>query len=274
MANLAVSTASQCIDQTFQAQVWQWLTAHPDIRLGAKAGNRLTSEEGKKDENNAGHRHHLVPPAAATNNTLVDGPPGVSTTSNLFETPVKSSTVLPSGTPAEGLDVVTVIQPLRIRVSEERIWLALTGHEIDWTRCPRLEFACLSVIANHRRSGIIQPKLIQLTGQDKRSLPRRTDTLAKKGYIQKTSIFVKKQRTSHLLLRRYANHRGPDVLTGPDKASTAEESEHTAQLAWTGDHLEIDALVRALFTELKQYSVITQADLKWKLVTSFKNIAQ
>lgn len=159
-------------------------------------------------------------------------------------------------------------QLLRLRVTEERIWIALTGHGVNHSRCPRMEFACLSVIASRRYDGIVQPELTRVTGQDKRSLPRRTDSLAKKGYIEKTLAFTRGQRTSHLILRRYANRKRPQQFSTTDgKGSNEGHQSSTGQRTWGGDFLRPSIAVRSLVAEVKNHSVITQADLKWKLVS-------
>ena len=102
----------------------------------------------------------------------------------------------------------------RVYAKESRIWRAVAGHKRDF-RLPPMEFQCLSIIAAHGPVGIIQPNLLRLTGQDKRSLPRRTDTLAKKGYIIKESILAKKIKTSRLRLKKFGADTKPFDATHP-----------------------------------------------------------
>lgn len=98
----------------------------------------------------------------------------------------------------------------RITTSEDRIWQAIAGHGIDNKRIPPLEFDILMVIAAHGARGVLQPRVVNLTGQDKRSVPKRTDALAEKGYIIKESVLGSGSRTSSLKLKRYADEqRGP-----------------------------------------------------------------
>ena len=89
----------------------------------------------------------------------------------------------------------TVTAP-RLYASQNRIWQALTGHGIDLKRVPSMEFVLLSLIAARGSDGIAQPDLTMLSGQDKRSVPHRTDELARKGYISKNPVQAGKIRTS------------------------------------------------------------------------------
>ncbi|WPH02099.1 Hypothetical protein R9X50_00495400 [Acrodontium crateriforme] len=94
----------------------------------------------------------------------------------------------------------------RLFVSEARMWNAIAGHARDFKRLPRLEFDCLSIIAQRGATGILQPELVRITGQDKRSVPKRTDLLASKGYIVKYPVLAETGRgikTSLLKLKKY-----------------------------------------------------------------------
>jgi hypothetical protein len=84
----------------------------------------------------------------------------------------------------------------RLYASQNRIWQALTGHSIDLKKVPTMEFALLSLIAASGTGGITQPDLGRRSGQDKRSVPHRTDELARKGYIVKNPVQAGKVRTS------------------------------------------------------------------------------
>ena len=74
---------------------------------------------------------------------------------------------------------------IRLYTSQNRMWYAITGHGPDESRVKSLDFICLSVIASSGPKGILQHNLISITGQDKRSLPGRTDRLRDGGYIVK-----------------------------------------------------------------------------------------
>lgn len=91
----------------------------------------------------------------------------------------------------------------RLHATEDRTWHALTGHGVDWKRLPKLEFQCLSVIAAHGPAGILQPDVTAITGQDKRSVPKRTDQLHEKGYISKQACLGGGLKTSLLRLKKF-----------------------------------------------------------------------
>ena len=96
----------------------------------------------------------------------------------------------------------------RIFTSDERTWQVIAGHGVDHSRLPRRSFECLSVIAAHGPNGILQPALTQITGQDKRSVPGRTDALAANGYIVKLLAYDGRHKTSLLKLRKFAEADG------------------------------------------------------------------
>jgi len=111
------------------------------------------------------------PPEAAKVRSRLRGPrkipKGVMVQASIFDEP-PSSLTMP-----------------RLFASQNRIWQAVAGHSMDLSRIPAMEFVLLCIIATHRSDGISQPDLIRLSGQDKRSVPKRTDSLAQKGYIEK-----------------------------------------------------------------------------------------
>ncbi|KAI9842533.1 MAG: hypothetical protein M1838_003090 [Thelocarpon superellum] len=155
----------------------------------------------------------------------------------------------------------------RVRVSQDRIWHALTGHGVDWARCPRSEFHCLPFIASSREAGLLQTDLIKLTNQDKRSLPKRTDALHQKGYIEKKPAFAiaRGQRTSLLTLRRFVS--SVPAIPQADEPNVARPAAPVEQgsAAWTGTTVDGNALTHAVFTILKESELITRHDLKQKL---------
>lgn len=88
------------------------------------------------------------------------------------------------------------IQTPRLFVSQNRTWIAIAGHPIDLKKVPGSEFVLLSIIARAGPGGIAQPTLQKISGQDKRSIPERTNKLQAKGYIEKRPIQDGKARTS------------------------------------------------------------------------------
>ena len=70
------------------------------------------------------------------------------------------------------------------------MWHALAGHGPDSSRIKSLDFVCLSIIAACGHKGILQHDLVRISGQDKRSLPARTDRLHNDGYIEKKPVRI------------------------------------------------------------------------------------
>lgn len=107
--------------------------------------------------------------------------------------------------------VFTAHADQRLFTTEHRIWQALTDHDVDWKRIPKLEFHCLMIVGAAGRQGVLQPDVTRLTGQDKRSVPKRTDALASKGYITKEMCLGGGIKTSLLRLKK---------LTGEEPKTT------------------------------------------------------
>lgn len=141
-------------------------------------------------------------------------------------------------------------EPLRVFVSKERTWLALTGHEPDDTKVFPTEFALLSIIASHKSKGIAQTDLVRISGQDKRSVPKRTDTLQRKGYIQKRAVQIKSARTSLCTLRRFLK----DEDSVPESAS--ESADRQNQM------IDFHKFMDDLFGILREHKILSRNDLK------------
>ena len=123
---------------------------------------------------------------------------------------------------------------IRLYTSENRMWHALAGHGPDPNKIKALDFACLSMIAACGSKGIFQHELVKLSGQDKRSLPARTDRLHNDGYIEKTRAPFQQLhprkiiKTSHLVLKRFAKSESSAKLqTSPEPSSVDEHIEST-----------------------------------------------
>ncbi|KAL1302957.1 hypothetical protein AAFC00_003275 [Neodothiora populina] len=91
----------------------------------------------------------------------------------------------------------------RLCANENRIWHSLTEHGVDYKRIPKLEFQCLSVIAAAGPAGLLQPDVTRITGQDKRSVPKRTDALTQKGLITKELCVGLGMKTSLLRFKKF-----------------------------------------------------------------------
>lgn len=106
---------------------------------------------------------------------------------------------------------------IRLYTSEKRMWHALTGHGPDIVKVKPLDFNCLSIIARFGSQGILQHHLTRLSGQDKRSLPARTDRLHEGGYIIKEQLAVREGNagllhTSRCILKRFAEFDSDQTL--------------------------------------------------------------
>lgn len=110
----------------------------------------------------------------------------------------------------------------RLYTTEHRVWHALTDHDVDWKRIPKLEFHCLQVIAAAGREGVLQPDVTRITGQDKRSVPKRTDALAVKGYITKEMCLGGGIKTSLLRLKKLVLEPSTTFYTIQAKAGKGE----------------------------------------------------
>ena len=91
------------------------------------------------------------------------------------------------------------------------MWHALAGHDPDFGKVKSLDFICLSIIAACGPKGILQHDLTRISGQDKRSLPARTDRLRDGGYIEKTRVCIqlsnpsRAMHTSRCVLKRFVH---------------------------------------------------------------------
>ncbi|KAF3483290.1 uncharacterized protein GIQ15_02614 [Arthroderma uncinatum] len=210
------------LDRPFKAKVWKWLTDHPEVSVG------------KDREGNSLALHDLVPPqpSDAGREPAIDPALRLASSSH---------------------------HELSVFVSPERTWLSITGHEPDFTRVLPLEFALLSVIASRKEKGIVQSELVRLSGQDKRSVPKRTDLLQEKGYIEKRAIQYQAARTSLCTLNKFAG-LGPGELSY-DPSSTVE----TGTQSFRNKIIDFTVLRERLFELLREYNVITRNDLKEKM---------
>ncbi|KAI9658550.1 MAG: hypothetical protein M1829_006776 [Trizodia sp. TS-e1964] len=259
-----LGASANAVDRDLLRAIWKWLMQHPDIQVGKdKCGNNLSFEEMEILENAGVDAAKDIDEPKLVDNEEMQAPAKHTTAASKTTSSNKSSVGPPA--PAKA--------PLKVFVCQERMWYALTGHSVDWNRVPRSEFVCLSAIARHRDDGILQVHLIRETGQDKRSLPKRTDALCKKGYIQKRAVYCQGYRTSHLVLQRFA--QAPKVLRIISTAARANGKNEATK----GDSQAIDELIdirrfiEKIFEELKISNIITSEDFKYKLgLTCKKNV--
>ncbi|KAK3997685.1 hypothetical protein QBC44DRAFT_354693 [Cladorrhinum sp. PSN332] len=241
---------------------WDWLRSRPQILInGHKRWNRLQlsevlalSEEGPADPEastvmpNTKSAKAAKPVAASTSKSKAQKSKKKPSTSK------KSLTRRP-----------------RIHPSEDLVWQTLTRHGVDYKRVPALEWACLQGIATAKGEGILQSDLRRLVDQDKRSLPKRTDSLARKGYIVKRTVVVQKMKTSKLWLIDFAPPTVEAETVGLD-LTPATLSKSLDRVPWhgrwTGNNIDMDALGRTVIGICKAFGVMRYSDLRTKLGVS------
>ncbi|KAL7949222.1 hypothetical protein V8C42DRAFT_313668 [Trichoderma barbatum] len=233
------------------ATIWRWLVRRADISIGPdRKLNQLMFSEVLA-------LHHL--------NNSRSARPGldfVNSNANAQQAVASSAS-----RPSERNDI-------RIYASQEMMWEAITGHAIDYKRVPRSEWLLLLGIASTKAKGILQGDLGRLVDQDKRSVPKRTDALVKKGYITKRTTLVRGTKTSKMWLKLFA----PPL---PKDRSAAAEPEAEMNLSrqvlainldavpwhtrWTGESVDYTALATTIMAICKEWGVLRMQDLKSKL---------
>ena len=242
-------------DSKAVASIWEWLFARQDVSLGPnRRYNHLTLDEvlsrGAAADAHSGEQRHDVDVSTAD----------ASDASSKQQGP-KVSLSFPR-------DMTAVLTP-------ETMWECLTGHGVDFTRVPKSEWELIQGIASARENGILQGDLCRLTGQDKRSVPKRTDGLVRKGYITKRTVLVRGTKTSKIWLNRFV----PQFIEQKERKqhhSTAGMNLDTQFLIsnrdpvpwhhrWTGDTMDYVALATTTLAIIKSWGVIRTPDLKMKL---------
>lgn len=230
---------------------WDWLRSRPQILInGNKRWNRLELSEA------------LALPEIGT----ADGADAAA--SEAASSSVAACQQVKGNKPKKALRTRPRIHP-----SEDLVWQTLTRHGVDYKRVPALEWACLQGIATARAEGILQSDLRRLVDQDKRSLPKRTDSLARKGYIAKRTVVVQKMKTSRLWLIDFAPPLVEEETCGLD-LSPETLSKDTDPVPWhqrwTGNNIDMDALGRTVVGVVKAWTVIRYSDLRSKMGVSGK----
>ena len=244
--SISADEVQSTVDKSFLDKVWQWLTVNPEIwvkktRANPSPSNPSMQEDGENDTENG--------PARSS--------------------PAQTDSVQP--TQEAGSKQKYKIQE-RLYTSQDRRWRALTGHGLDWTRVPKFEFECLAVIATYGSKGVVQGDLIKQTGQDKRSLPTRTERLHQKGYIVKRLIFKRGAKTSMLYLKKFApGEFGKPMEHGQIHMESEKQDmmnpDNTDAGTKIEEALDVGHLLDSLFAILKEFAIITFDDLKRKLVS-------
>lgn len=293
-ADVAESTNAITIDRPFQEQVWKWLVSHPECRVGTRGqdGKPLLSEV--KAKNHALRKNEAVTKEVLPELSVLqkDSQPNGSQKETSCVSPSVSKSAdrsaqaqsiseqsgLPESFQSTNLDASdrcvsrsrAADREDRVYASEERMWHALTGHGVDYSKVASLDFACLSIIAAAGPKGIIQPELVKLSDQDKRSVPRRTQNLFENGYITKTPVLSGAARTCICTLKRFVP--APDAKK-PAKDNASEErnldrdSQEIFRQCFPDGGANLYLLLRNIFDILNRFKMITLEDLRIKLVS-------
>lgn len=164
-------------------------------------------------------------------------------------------------------------QELRLYTTEDRMWHTLTGHGPDVSKVPPHDFTCLGIIAAHGPNGIIQPNLVKISGQDKRSVPARTQRLCDNGYIIKRPTQAEGSRTSLCILKRFALDSRPHEpalalkWAGPSLGWVDTTATSTLHPCFRSGETDLSALTGAIFDILREIKIIAREDLKGRLVS-------
>ncbi|KAI1635299.1 hypothetical protein F4809DRAFT_460687 [Biscogniauxia mediterranea] len=246
-------------DLVVASKVWRWLVARPDVSVGVnRKFNHLSLEA------------VLGLPEDEDDQALPDLGP---TSSKVPAKPSRAGQSDPgrvSRNSGKGLDNY---RP-RLHVSEERQWRILTGHGPDFKRVPAFEWRALVDIASVKEKGILQGDLVRLTGQDKRSLPTRTDALAKKGYIIKQPILLRGCRSSKIWLAQFAEKAREDADRDGLQYDKIDLSAETLtkdldpvpfSQKWNGERLDYLAIAQAFIAVVKAWGLIRYCDVRAKL---------
>lgn len=260
------SSIHQTVDRPFQEQVWKWLSKNPEVRIG------------ENGEGNAMSLSEVEAYNSTVEATIPDAPtidPN-SAQSGKSETYVDNATLTVDRSPSKNeishstAPVTTSNALLRVYTSQLKLWQAVVGHDPDFEKVSVLEFACLAVMALYREKGIVQSDLVRLTGQDKRSVPHRTQKLVEKGYMVKIPVMFESSRTNTCILKRFASTDAragkTSHLLPPLNNLELRESQGALTLGLGGRFGEIEDSIRDMLQSLKELRIIRWNDLKRKLV--------
>ncbi|GAW18954.1 hypothetical protein ANO14919_084380 [Xylariales sp. No.14919] len=234
------------------AKVWKWLADRSDVSIGV----------------NRQFNHLPLEQVLALPEEEESPSSGVTAESSDIKAPPH-----PRPGPRTAKDETLTVRP-RLHVSEERQWRTIAGHGPDLKRVPLFEWRALVDIASVKEKGILQGDLVRLTGQDKRSLPTRTDALARKGYIIKQPIVLRGGKSSKLWLAQFSEHaREHQEREGLDydkldlsKAALTIDLHPVAFCdKWNGETIDYLALAQAFVAIVKAWVLIRYCDARAKL---------
>ncbi|KAF1938961.1 hypothetical protein EJ02DRAFT_436720 [Clathrospora elynae] len=274
------------LSRRFYEHIWQWLTDHTDIRIIYQKEVRLyTLSEFEAAElheaSTIGETTTTVSdqPTNAPTNVVAQPSKALSALEGALrqrilkegQGPKQSKMLVPQAQVLTSLrrlprnipEGTHATRPIfdepdssitapRLYASQSRIWQALTGHVIDLKKVPSMEFVLLSIIAARGADGITQPELTSISGQDKRSVPHRTDELARKNYILKYPVQANKMRTSLCVHTKFVSQTQSFV-------SSAVED------VYQPDTFVVTGFPQLLYNTLKNAGIVPTRNLRSKL---------
>ncbi|XXH00535.1 hypothetical protein Hte_006883 [Hypoxylon texense] len=243
-------------DIAVASRVWRWLVVRSDVSVGTnRKFNHLSLDE-------------IL--AYPEEEDLLPSTDNAEESSN--QTPTPAQDRQPTSTGRRELGPAAQKYRPRLHVSEICQWQMLAGHAPDLKRIPVFEWKALVDIASVREKGILQGDLVRLSGQDKRSLPTRTDALARKGYIIKQPIILRGCRSSKLWLSRYAesakvNRDGLnfDKVDLSKEALTKDLGPVPFSDIWNGERIDYIAIAQTFNAMVKAWGVMRYSDIRAKL---------
>jgi len=239
----ARSSDSPNVDALLSRKVFKWLIAHSDVQVVERAkGDSLVVAE---DSQSQSLRERSVPALAQSRGQAQVGEDAVAN--------VNLEPMVEDSPPVQYL-----------KTTEDRIWISLTGHGPDFTRIKALEFQLLVIIAGFGERGVTHPDLIAASGQDKRSLPKRTDELHTNGYIEKKPVLAHGTRTSLCTLTRFI--KKTSKLAAEKGTGFAEDEEDCFRDGMLISDVFYDKTMRIV----EDFGIITQSDLR-RLLVSLQN---
>ena len=235
------------------ATIWRWLTARNDVSVGPdRKYNHLSLDE-------------ILALVDSSLPGLLGATDGLKAQTPDADGPAQNNVRLPTRSTANDL---------RVFVSEECMWESITGHSVDYRRIPKSEWLLLLGIASSKSEGILQGDLGRLVDQDKRSVPKRTDSLTAKGYITKRTTLVRGTKTSKIWLKIFAPTLPKDTSSMEETSSKMNLSRQVLvdslepvpwHVRWTGDSIDYTALATTIMAITKEWGVLRMQDLKTKL---------
>jgi len=237
-------------DRLFDA-IWTWLVSHRDTEIGTRERRNIAV----KINNTISTPTVVEQPTqfhyAAT--AVLPNPPNRdqnATVSEIIHTPMPTASFAPENSEAT---------EIFMRTTCDRMWQAIAGHGIDYSKIRALEFDLLTIIASHGEQGVSQPDVIARSGQDKRSLPHRTDILHNNGYIEKKVVQLRGCRTSLLTLKKFVR-----TSTAHHTDAGVHSAEPLQQQVFRNGMILTDEFLEITLQLLKRVGAISLANFrKW-----------